>query len=171
MAERRATPHSVPQPQLSGHRSASSIYEYTPLSAAAAVRPRDHFEVVAVRVAEIDAAPAVVMVDLAGPATSRISPVPEAAILDAAEDGVELTFADQESIVLRPDRALGVGKVERDTVVQLNDVEVAEAGRHWPAQHLGKELGGGARVRAPDDGVIELDSHDAGLLQASELQS
>jgi len=50
--------------------------------------PRDHFEVVAVRVAEIDAAPAVVMVDLAGPATSRISPVSEAAILDAAEDGV-----------------------------------------------------------------------------------
>jgi hypothetical protein len=39
-------------------------------SAAAAVRPHDHFEVVAVRVAEIDAAPAVAMVDLAGPATS-----------------------------------------------------------------------------------------------------
>src|SRR6185437_9239835 len=78
------------------------------------------------------------------------------------EDGVELSFADQESVVLRPDRAFGVGKVERDTVVQLNDVEVAEAGRHRPAQHLGKELGGGALVRAPDDGVIELDSHDAG---------
>jgi hypothetical protein len=52
---------------------------------------------VAVRVAEIDAAPAVVMVDLAGPATSRISPVSEATILDAAEDGVELSFTDQEA--------------------------------------------------------------------------
>src|SRR5262245_42694853 len=166
MAERRAAPHSVPQPHacegLSGYRSASSIYEYTPRSAVAAVRPRDHFEGVAVRVAEIDAAPAVVMVDLAGPPTSRISPVSEATILDAAEDGVEFSFTDQESVVLRPDRALGVGKVERDTVVQLNDVEVAEAGRHWPAQHLGKELGGGALVRAPDDGVIELYRHDAG---------
>src|SRR5262249_12603058 len=118
------------------------------------------FEIVAVRVAEIH--PAVVMVDLAGPATSRISPEFEAAILDAAKDGVELSFADQESVVLRADRALGVRKVERDTVVQLNDVEVAAAGRHGPAQHLGKELGGGVLVRAPDDGVIELDSHDAG---------
>src|SRR5215469_4717276 len=97
--------------------------------------PRDHFEVVAVRVAEIDAAPAVVMVDLAGPATSRISPVSEAAILDAAEDGVKFSFADQKSVVLRPDRALGVGKVERDTVVQLNDVETPQPPPHPPPHH------------------------------------
>src|SRR5262245_34388213 len=76
------------------------------------------------------------------------------------EDGVELSFTDQESVVLRPDRALGVGKVERDTVVQRNDVEVAEAGRHWPAQHLGKELGRGAGeedlFRARLDQIIDM---------------
>jgi hypothetical protein len=71
----------------------------------------------AVRVAEVNAAPAVVMVDLAGLATSWISPVFEAAILDAAEDGVELRLADQESVALPRDRGLGGGKVERDTVV------------------------------------------------------
>jgi hypothetical protein len=76
---------------------------------------------VAVRLAEIDAAPAVVMVDLAGPATSRIGPVSEAAILDAAEDGVEANFADQESVALRPDRALGENR--QLTALYLSKVE------------------------------------------------
>jgi hypothetical protein len=98
-------------------------------SAAAAVRPGDHFEVVAVRITKIDAAPAIIAVDLAGPAAPRISPVVEAAILDAAERGVEVSFADQEGVVLWMDWAIGVGKIERDAVVQLDDVEVVEAGR------------------------------------------
>jgi hypothetical protein len=74
----------------------------------------------------------------------------------------EVSFADQEGVVLRPDRALAVGKVERDAVVQFNHVEMAEARRRWSAQHLGQELRRGALVRAPDDGVIELDGHGAG---------
>ena len=63
-------------------------------SAAAPVRPGDHFEIVTVWIAKIDAASAIVVVDLAGPAAPWISPVVEAAILDATEDGVEVSFAD-----------------------------------------------------------------------------
>src|SRR6516162_4089385 len=100
--------------------------------AAAPVRPGNHLEIVAVWIAKIDAASTIVVVDLARPAAPRISPVVEAAILDATEDGVEVSFADQEGVVLRPNRALGVGKVERDAIVQLDDVEMAEAGRHRP---------------------------------------
>ena len=102
------------------------------LSAAAAVRPGDHFEVMTVRIPKIDAASAIVVVDLSGPAAPRISPVVEAAILDPVEDGVEVSFADQEGVVLGPDRALGVSKVERDAVVQLDDIDVAEADRRRP---------------------------------------
>src|SRR6516225_4391857 len=128
-------------------------------SAAAAVGPGDHFEIVAVRIAKIDAASAIVVVDLAGPAAPWISPVVEAAILDATEDGVEVSLADQEGVVLRPNRALGVGKVQRDAIIQFDDVEVAEAGRHRAPQHLGQELGRSALVRGPDDGMIKLSGH------------
>ena len=95
----------------------------------------------AVRIAKIDAASTIVVVDLAGPATPWICPVLEAPILDAAEDSVEVSFANQEGVVLRPDRAFGVGKVKRDAVVQFDDVEMAEAGRRRPAQQFGQELG------------------------------
>jgi len=70
-----------------------------------------------------------------------ICAVLEARILDAAEDRVEVSFANQEGIVLRPDRAFSVGKVKRDSVVQFDDVEMAEAGRRRPAQQFGQELG------------------------------
>jgi hypothetical protein len=48
---------------------------------------------VTVRIAKIDASSAIVVVDLAGPVAPRISPVVEAAILDAG-DGVEVSFAN-----------------------------------------------------------------------------
>ena len=67
---------------------------------AAAVGPCEHLEQVPVGILEVDAAAAVVMVDLARPPSSRIGPVREPALSDAAEDGVELVLADEERVVL-----------------------------------------------------------------------
>jgi hypothetical protein len=54
------------------------------------------------------------LIDLAGAAAHRIGPVAETPLADSAENSVEIRFADEERVVLRPDRALGVGEVERD---------------------------------------------------------
>jgi len=53
-----------------------------------------------VGVLPVDAAPAVVGVDLPGAVLERIGPVLEPSLLDPAEDPVELLFADQERVVL-----------------------------------------------------------------------
>jgi hypothetical protein len=68
------------------------------LPATAAVWPRDDLQEMATGVPEINAAPAVVMVDLARLGACGIGPVGQAAIPDAAEDRVELLLADQERI-------------------------------------------------------------------------
>src|SRR5690606_14288450 len=77
------------------------------LDGAAAVRPRDDLEVVAVRIVEVEPAASVVAVDLARPRVHRIGPVFETALADPREDLVELVFADEERVVL--DRQLLVG--------------------------------------------------------------
>src|SRR5689334_21445902 len=64
-----------------------------PGSAAAAVRTGADLEVVPGGVGEVHAAPAVVMVDLAGALRSGIGPVRQLPLADPAEDLVELGLA------------------------------------------------------------------------------
>src|SRR5262245_23154867 len=90
---------------------------------AAAVGPRDDFQQVAARVLEIDAPPAVVTVDLPCLGPRRIGPMGEAPFLHAAEDLVELRFAHEESVVLRPDLPLLVHEIDVDAVCRGDDLE------------------------------------------------
>ena len=76
-------------------------------TATAPVWARDHFQIVAVGVGKIDPASAVVMIDLAGAATPRVGPVPETLLTDAAEDCIEISLGNQESVVLWLDRSIG----------------------------------------------------------------
>src|ERR1700719_4267354 len=122
----------------------------------APVGPRDNFQVMAIGVGEVDTPPAVVVVDLARAVVHRVGPVFKPSLADAAENSVKIRLADQECVVLWADRAFGVGEVERDPVVEFHHVEMAEASRRWPTQHLGQEPSGLGR---PDDGVVELSSH------------
>ena len=92
-----------------------------PGSAAGAVRPGDDLQVVTGGILEVDAAAAVVVVDLARTASPRVGPVLHAALADPAVDGVELVFGHQECVVLRTDvLAVGhLGVVEAGAVVEF----------------------------------------------------
>src|ERR1051325_9294757 len=80
----------------------------------AAVGPGDDLEQVAARILEVDAASAVVAVDLPFLLLAGIRPVLEFARLDAAEDLIELPLAHEEGVVLRLDfHVLGVEESER----------------------------------------------------------
>jgi len=110
----------------------------------------------AIGVGEVDTPPAVVVVDLARAVAHRVGPVFKPSLADAAENSVKIRIADQEGVVLWADRAFGVGEVERGPVVEFHHVEMAEASRRWPTQHLGQEPSGHRLVGRPDDGVVEL---------------
>ena len=66
---------------------------------------RDHFQIVAVEVWKTDPASTVVMIDLARAATPRVGPVLKTLLTNAAEDGIEISLGNQESVVLRLNRS------------------------------------------------------------------
>ena len=72
-------------------------------------------------VLEIDAASAVVSVDLAGALLERIGPVREGTRANAPEDLVEISLVDQERVMLRNDiRVAHVEEIQRGAVLELN---------------------------------------------------
>jgi hypothetical protein len=77
----------------------------------------------AVRVLEVDAAAAIVMVDLAFLAPLWIGPIRETLLLDPAENHVELRLAHEEREMTRRDVALPVHEVEIDAVGGRDDLE------------------------------------------------
>jgi hypothetical protein len=95
-------------------------------TATASVWARDHFQIVAIGVWKIDPASAVVMIDLAGAAMPRVGPVLETLLPDAAEDGIEISLGNQESVVLWLDRSLGDREIERHSVVEFDHLEGTE---------------------------------------------
>src|SRR5262249_39153249 len=95
------------------------------LPATAAVGARDDFQQVAARVLEVDAASAVVTVDLARLGLRRVSPVGVALLFDAGEDLVELGLAHEERVVLRPDLGLLVHEIDVDAVCRGDDLKGA----------------------------------------------
>jgi hypothetical protein len=113
---------------------------------------------VLVRVLPVDAAAAVVGVDLTRVLLEGIGPVRQPARPDPAEDLVELLLGDEERVV--PGRHHGVvEEVQRDLVGQLDDGERAEVHRWRQPEELGQEGGRGVPVVRGDDGVVELDGH------------
>src|SRR3546814_20670852 len=80
--------------------------------AAAAVGPGDDLEEMPVRILEIEAAAAVVAIDLSRLRLPGIGPVGKLPVADPTEYPVEFGFADQEGVVLWRHFALGIHVVE-----------------------------------------------------------
>src|SRR5690349_17634709 len=108
-------------------------------SAATAVRAGDDLEEMTTGILPVHAAAAVIRVDLAGPAPSRVGPVRQATRSNAAEDLVEPALIHQECVVLRMDRAVVVGEIQRDVIVHLNDEERPVGCRLAHAEEFGQE--------------------------------
>src|SRR3954452_22658939 len=112
----------------------------------------------AVRVVEIDPAAAVTVVDFARPLAARGGIVPDAARTDARQRRIELRFADEEGVMLRPE-ILAIGEIERHAVGGADRCEMAPFRTGLQVQDVGEEFGGCPSVPRRDDRVIELDSH------------
>ena len=68
--------------------------KFVPSTRPASVRPGKNFRAVAIGVVPVNTTPAVAMVKLAGMLVARIGAVGEPALLDAAENDIELLLAD-----------------------------------------------------------------------------
>jgi len=70
----------------------------------------------AVGLLEVDAAPAIIAVDLASAMLGGVGPVFEAAAADARKDLIKIFFADKEGVVLNADVAILLIKIQRYAV-------------------------------------------------------
>src|SRR5271157_3405643 len=128
-----------------------------------AVGAGDQLEQVAVRVVEIDAAPAIKVVDFARPLATKIRVMCDTGRSDAGEGGVELRLADQKGEVSRAE-VRRVGKIEGDPVAGLDRDEVTPFRSRLQVQDVGQELGGSPFILCRDNRVVKLDSHLSSLL-------
>src|SRR5258708_32620993 len=102
------------------------------------------------RVFEVHAAPAEVGIDLALLFSGRICPIREPALLDAAEDLVELGLAHEEGVVLRLEGVLRFEEGEGHLVASLDIEERAEGHGFAQAEEAWVELGRRALVARGD---------------------
>src|SRR6476646_4567697 len=127
--------------------------------AAAALGPGDDLQGVPVRIVPVHAPTPVVRVDRVRPAMAWVGPVAQAALLDTAEDLVELNFADEEGVVRRNRLAVVVGEVQAHAIggLQLEERSVASAG--WQPEDLGEEARRFFLVADPDNVGVPLNRH------------
>src|SRR5437762_7764588 len=126
----------------------------------ATVRTRQNLEQMAIRVDEVEASSALVVVDLAGTLLEGIGPVLECASADAREDRIEVVLVDQEGVVLGNDAKVArVEEVERGSVVELDDEKVPEGFGRRQAEKVGEKGGRRLLVAAMDDRVVEPNAH------------
>src|SRR5437899_8799955 len=86
-----------------------------------------HLEQVTIRVAEIEAAAAIAMIDLHILRGARTAAVGEALTADPVEDPVELGFADFEGVVV-PFDSVPIVEVDRQRVVDAHRSETRDRG-------------------------------------------
>ncbi len=108
----------------------------------------------AIGVIEIDAAAAVVSVDLGGALLERIGPVRQATCANAPEDAVEVVLVDQERVVLgNYIRVAYVDEIQRGAVLELNHQKGTKGTRRWETQNFGEE-DIGVRILSEEEKVL-----------------
>ena len=112
----------------------------------------------AVRVAKIDAAAAVPVVELTVIEAPRCAAIGELRLANAAEDGIELGIADVEGVVVALE-LLDVVEKERERVVDTYRREMAAFRIGMEAKNARKKLRRCPLIAGRDDGVVEGDGH------------
>src|SRR5262252_6391238 len=116
----------------------------------------------AVRVAKIDAAAAVPVVELTVIEAPRCAAIGELRLANATEDGIELGIVDVEGVVVALELLVVVEK-ERERLVDTYRREMAAFRIGMEAKNARKKLRCCPLVAGRDDGVIEGDGHRKGL--------
>lgn len=112
----------------------------------------------AIRVAKIDAAAAVPVVELTVVEAPRCAAIGELRLANATEDGIELSIADVEGVVVALEPLVVVEK-ERECVVDAYRREMAVFRIGMEAKDARKNLRRCPLVAGRDDGVVEGDGH------------
>ena len=112
----------------------------------------------AVRVAKIDAAAAVPIIELTVVEAPRCAAKGELCLANAAEDGIELGIADVEGVVVALELLVVVEK-QRERVIDTYWREMAAFRIGMEAENARKKLRCGPLVAGRDDGVVEGDGH------------
>src|SRR6516165_5580215 len=112
----------------------------------------------AVRIAKIDAAAAVPIIELTVVEAPRCAAVRQLRLANAAQDGIELGIADVEGVVVALEFLVVVEK-QRERIVDTYRCEMAAFRIGMKAKNARKKLRRCPFVASRDDGVVEGDGH------------
>jgi hypothetical protein len=124
---------------------------------ASEIGPGDDLQAVAGRIAEVDAATTVFVVDLPGLPGLGIGPEFDAALAQPVEDAVEERVIDEEGQVLELGLHGGFGELEQHPFVEQDVREGAPRRRLMGLEDLAIEARRGLTVAADNDQVVERD--------------
>src|SRR5215472_5071725 len=116
----------------------------------------------AIRVAKIDAAAAVPVVELTVVEAPRCAAIGELRLPNAAEDSIELGITNMEGVVVALELLVVVEK-KRERVVDTHWREMAVFRIGMEAKNARKKLRRCPLVAGRDDGVVEGDGHERPL--------
>src|SRR5271156_890660 len=111
-----------------------------------------------VRVAKIDPAAAVPVIDLTVVGAPRCAAIGELRLANAAEDGIELGIADREGVMVALE-LLDVVEKERERVVDTHRREMAAVRIGMETKNARKIFRRRPLITGRDDGVVEGDGH------------
>src|SRR5262249_15648870 len=114
---------------------------------------------VAVRIFEIETAPAVVMIDFTLLTLCRISPVGEGPFSHPTKYFVKLCLAYEKSIMLWGNFTVGIHEIDVSAVVCRNDVEWTPLLRRRQAQDFCQKRRRCFAVTGVHDGMVETNGH------------
>src|SRR5262245_9559806 len=129
------------------------------IPAAASVRAGDDLEKMPIRIFEIDAAPTVVIIRLAGPPLRGVSPEGKPPVANSSEYSFEFSVVNKEGVVLAHYFTVDVHVVEIGIVFGRDHMERSPFPRGRKAEHLGQEHCRRFAVAGRKNRVIEPDGH------------
>src|SRR5215471_7696462 len=112
-----------------------------------------------VRVAKIDTAAAVPVVELTVVEAPRCAAIDQLRLANAAQDGIELAIADVEGVVVALELLVVVVEKERERVVDRYRREMAAFRIGMETKNARKKLRCCPLVAGRDDGVVEGNGH------------
>src|SRR5690606_14859869 len=88
-----------------------------------------------------------------------IGPVWEAALLNAAKDGVKFILADQKRIVLRIELFIRGNKIETHPIGRSHHLKMIKGFGWGQAQNFSQEVGGLMLIAGVDYGMVQFNAH------------
>src|SRR5262249_17874059 len=119
----------------------------------------ENLQEVAIRILEIESPAAIVVIDFSSLCFRGIGPIGKPSLSNACKNFVELSLANEKSVVLLLYFPSGIHEINVGSIVSGDHLERSPFFWCRQPQNVGQKLRRCTAIARPNNGVIELDGH------------